>query len=112
MNIEDVRDYCLQKENVTESLPFDEDTLVYKTNEKIFLILSLSKIPPFFNVKTNPEWSEELREHYPQITAGYHMNKKHWNSVYCDGLSSELIQKLIDHSYDLVSPKKKIQKPS
>ena len=103
MNIEEIRNYCLIKENATESQPFGKDILVYKTNNKIFLILFLQKFPLFFNVKTNPEWSEELRENYSEITEGYHMNKKHWNSVYYEELPHHLILKLIDHSYNLVS---------
>ena len=103
MNIEEIRNYCLIKENATESQPFGKDILVYKTNNKIFLILFLQKFPLFFNVKTNPEWSEELRENYSEITEGYHMSKKHWNSVYYEELPYHLILKLIDHSYDLVS---------
>lgn len=103
MNIEEIRNYCIIKKNATESQPFGKDILVYKTNNKIFLILFLQKFPLFFNVKTNPEWSEELRENYSEITEGYHMNKKHWNSVYYEELPYHLILKLIDHSYDLVS---------
>lgn len=103
MNIEEIRNYCIIKKNATESQPFGKDILVYKTNNKIFLILFLQKFPLFFNVKTNPEWSEELRENYSEITEGYHMNKKHWNSVYYEELPHHLILKLIDHSYDLVS---------
>ena len=103
MNIEEIRNYCLIKENATESQSFGKYILVYKTNNKIFLILFLQKLPLFFNVKTNPEWSEELRENYSEITEGYHMNKKHWNSVYYGKLPCHLILKLIDHSYDLVS---------
>ena len=103
MNIEEIRNYCIIKKNATESQPFGKDILVYKTNNKIFLILFLQKFPLFFNVKTNPEWSEELRENYSEITEGYHMSKKHWNSVYCEELPHHLILKLIDHSYDLVS---------
>ena len=103
MNIGEIRDYCLIKENATESQSFGKYILVYKTNNKIFLILFLQKFPLFFNVKTNPEWSEELRENYSEITEGYHMNKKHWNSVYYGKLPHHLILKLIDHSYDLVS---------
>lgn len=107
MNIEEIRDYCLSKENSEEGFPFGEKYLVFKVNGKVFLILMLDKFPAFFNVKTAPQWSEELREHYPQITAGYHMNKKHWNSVLCEGLPQTLIKQLIDHSYDLVCKKKK-----
>ena len=103
MNIEEIRNYCIIKKNATESQPFGKDILVYKTNNKIFLILFLQKFPLFFNVKTNPEWSEELRENYSEITEGYHMSKNPWTSVYYEELPYHLILKLIDHSYDLVS---------
>lgn len=111
MDIEEIREYCLQKPYTTESFPFGTNSvLVFKVNTKIFLLYFLGKYPNFFNVKTNPEWSEELREHYPQITGGYHMNKIHWNSVISEGLPKELIIKLIDQSYDLVSKKKLLAK--
>lgn len=106
MNVEEIRNYCLQKENSDEGFPFDDSSLVFKVNQKIFLILFLNSHPAFFNVKTLPEWSEELRENHPKITAGYHMNKKHWNSVFFEDLDKDLVLKLIDHSYDLVSKKK------
>ena len=102
MNSNDILEYCLSKKGASESFPFDEETLVFKVGKKIFLLMSLEKIPLVINVKTNPEWSEELRELYPQITGAFHMNKKHWNSVTIEGLKSKLIYELIDHSYDLV----------
>jgi predicted DNA-binding protein (MmcQ/YjbR family) len=77
MNIEDLRDYVLSLKNVEESFPFGEDTLVFKTNNKIFLLVSLSSSPLQFNVKCNPEKAIELREEYSCILPGYHMNKKH-----------------------------------
>jgi predicted DNA-binding protein (MmcQ/YjbR family) len=73
-----------------------------KVDTKMFLLMPLEKQPLQINVKTDPEWSAELRERYPQITGAFHMNKTHWNSVMVDGLKRELIIKLIDHSYDLV----------
>ena len=102
MNIEAIRDYCLAKNGVTESLPFDDETLVFKVGNKMFLLISLEKQPTQFSAKADPEWSEELRIEYPQISGAWHMNKTHWNSVVCDGLKKELILKLIDHSYDLI----------
>lgn len=105
MNIEEIRNYCLLKENTSESFPFDDKTLVFKVKNKVFLLLFLEKVPCFLNVKTAPEWSEELREEYPQISAGYHMNKKHWNSVYFEELPSDLVLQLIDESYNLVQKK-------
>ena len=102
MDANDILDYCLSKKGVTESFPFDEETLVMKVGTKMFLLMPLEKQPLNINVKTDPEWSLELRERYPQITGAYHMNKTHWNSVSVDGLKKDLILKMIDHSYDLV----------
>lgn len=102
MNANEILDYCLAKKGVTESFPFDNETLVMKVGTKMFLLMGLERQPLGINVKTDPEWSAELREQYPQITGAYHMNKIHWNSVSVDGLKRELIFKLIDHSYDLV----------
>ncbi|WP_312765830.1 MmcQ/YjbR family DNA-binding protein [Epilithonimonas sp.] len=102
MEIEEIRDYCLHKKGITESFPFDNETLVFKVGGKMFLLISLEKHPETFAAKADPEWSEELRENHPQISGAYHMNKTHWNSVTCEGLKKELILKLIDHSYNLV----------
>lgn len=111
MDANEILDYCLAKKAVTESFPFDNETLVLKVDTKIFLLMGLERQPLSINVKTDPEWSSELREQYPQITGAYHMNKTHWNSVAVDGLKRDLIFKLIDHSYDLVfkSLTKKVQ---
>ncbi|MFC4163305.1 MmcQ/YjbR family DNA-binding protein [Epilithonimonas zeae] len=111
METEEIREYCLGKKAVTEGFPFDNETLVFKVGGKMFLLISLEKQPATFSAKADPEWSEELRENYPQISGAYHMNKTHWNSVLCEGLKKELILKLIDHSYDLVfkSLTKKLQ---
>ena len=102
MEISDIRDYCLAKNGVTESLPFNDETLVFKVGNKRFLLIPLEKLPTQFAAKADPEWSEELREEYPQITGAYHMNKTHWNSVECDSLKKDLIMKLIDSSYELI----------
>ncbi|KFF01000.1 hypothetical protein IX39_10375 [Chryseobacterium formosense] len=102
MDANEVLDYCLAKKGVTESFPFDNETLVMKVGKKMFLLMSLERQPLNINVKTDPEWSLELREQYPQITGAFHMNKTHWNSVSVDGLKRDLILKMIDQSYDLV----------
>ncbi|WP_124642199.1 MULTISPECIES: MmcQ/YjbR family DNA-binding protein [Amniculibacterium] len=102
MEAEEIRQYCLSKKGVTESFPFDQDTLVFKVGGKIFLLMALENHPIVFSAKANPDWSEELRERYFQISGAYHMNKTHWNSVLCEGLLPALILELIDHSYDLV----------
>lgn len=102
MNIEELRDYCLKKRAVTEGFPFGEDTLVFKIEEKIFLLISLSQ-GNRFNVKCDPERAIEWREQYEEIQPGYHMNKKHWNTVFMDGrLTFRQLQEIIDHSYDMV----------
>ena len=105
MNIEELRDYVLQKPSVTEGFPFGEDTLVFKVQEKIFLLTGLESNPLQFNVKCNPDKAIELREEYPEsVLPGYHMNKKHWNTVIVDGvLSRRQLQEMIDHSYALVA---------
>lgn len=102
MDANEILDYCLTKKGVTETFPFDNETLVMKVGTKMFLLMPLEKQPLNINVKTDPEWSAELREQYPQITGAFHMNKTHWNSVMTDGLKRELILKMIDQSYDLV----------
>lgn len=111
MDANEILDYCLAKKAVTESFPFDNETLVLKVDTKMFLLMALERQPLSINVKTDPEWSAELREQYHQITGAYHMNKTHWNSVVVNGLKRDLILKLIDHSYDLVfkSLTKKVQ---
>lgn len=102
MNIEELRDYCLQKNGVTEGFPFGEDTLVFKVGEKLFLLTSLTEANRF-NVKCDPELAVELRERYNEVKPGYHMNKVHWNTVYMDGnLTIKQLREMIDHSYDLV----------
>lgn len=102
MDANEILDYCLAKKGVTETFPFDNETLVMKVGTKMFLLMGLERQPLGINVKTDPEWSAELREQYPQITGAFHMNKTHWNSVSVDGLKRDLIFKLIDQSYDLV----------
>ncbi len=102
MEITELIDYCLAKKGVQETFPFNEETLVLKVGGKMFMLIPLEKQPLTISVKTDPEWSEELREKYPQISGAYHMNKTHWNTVVCEGLKRDLILKLTDSSYDLV----------
>ncbi|MEO6837404.1 MAG: MmcQ/YjbR family DNA-binding protein [Ginsengibacter sp.] len=106
MNIEELRDYVLSLKDVTEGFPFGENTLVYKTNHKIFLLVSITSTPLQFNVKCDPDYAVELRERYECILPGYHMNKKHWNTVIIDGtLTKAQLQQLIKDSHSLVAPK-------
>ncbi len=102
MNVEDLRAYCLEKRGTTESFPFDADTLVLKVSNKIFAIIPLDRGNQIA-LKCDPARALELREEWEEITAAYHMNKQHWNSVQTEGrLSSQLIRSMIDHSYELI----------
>jgi predicted DNA-binding protein (MmcQ/YjbR family) len=102
LNIEELRDYCLQKPGATESFPFGEDTLVFKIAGKMFLLTGLES-GNSFNAKCDPELAVDLRERYTEVQPGYHMNKKMWNTVYMDGsLTRKQLCEMIDHSYDLV----------
>lgn len=108
MNIEELRDFALSLDNATESFPFGEETLVFKVNEKIFLLTSLNADPLSFNVKCDPDQAIELRERYASILPGYHMNKKHWNTILIDGtLTKKQLQDFIQDSYRLVLKKKR-----
>ena len=103
MDIENLREYCLSKPGTDETLPFGPDTLVYKVGGKVFLIVSLNEEDLRFNVKCDPDLALELREQYPCVQPGYHMNKKHWNTIIVDGsVSSTQLRQWIDNSYDLV----------
>ncbi len=103
MNIETLREYCLSKSNVEETLPFGPDTLVYKVNNKIFLLTGLDEIELRFNVKCDPDKAIELREEFSCVLPVYHMNKKHWNTIVVDGsVSTKQLKEWIDHSYELV----------
>ena len=103
MNIEGLREYCLSKPGAEETLPFGPDTLVFKVAEKIFLLVGLDEQPLSFNVKCDPERAVELREEFPCVLPGYHMNKKHWNTIVVDGsVSTKQLKEWIDHSYALV----------
>ena len=109
MNIEQLREYCLSKPDTEETLPFGPDTLVFKVNTKVFLLTGLDSHPLQFNVKCDPDKAVELREEYPHcILPGYHMNKKHWNTIIVDGsVSNKQLEGFIDDSYNLVKGKKK-----
>ncbi|WP_027377242.1 MmcQ/YjbR family DNA-binding protein [Kaistella palustris] len=102
MDAKEILTYCQTKKGVEETFPFNPETLVLKVLGKMFLLMPLEKQPLEIALKTDPEWSAELREQHPQITGAYHMNKTHWNSVVCEGLKRDLILRMIDQSYDLV----------
>jgi predicted DNA-binding protein (MmcQ/YjbR family) len=102
MNIEDYRHYCLSKAGVKEEFPFDEQTLVFKVMGKMFALMDVDTFERV-NLKCDPDLALELREQYLGIKPGYHMNKKHWNTVMLDGsVAYEDLLKWTDHSYDLV----------
>jgi len=107
MNIEEFRNYCLSKKGVTESFPFDEQTLVFKVMGKMFALSGLEHQPARANLKCDPERSLELRSSYDGlIIPGYHMSKIHWNTVELEmNIPHKLLLELIDHSYDLVVSK-------
>jgi len=106
MNITSFYEYCLSKKGVTEHFPFDEDALVFKVGGKIFALTSLKKWEngnPTLNLKCNPERAEDLRNQYDGIQPGFHMNKKHWNTITINSdVPDSLVKELIDHSFDLV----------
>ena len=111
MNIEDYRAYCIAKNGVTEGFPFDQNTLVFKVMGKMFALANVDSFVSI-NLKCDPEMAIDLRERYHAVHAGYHMSKKHWNTVTVnDDASDELIYQWIDASYNLVvkSLTKKLQ---
>lgn len=111
MNIEDLQQFCLSLPEVEETLPFGPDTLVFKVQGKVFLLAGLDQSPVSFNVKCDPEKAIELREAYPAVQPGYHMNKKHWNTITADGsISTSLLKEWIRESYELVKPRAKKKK--
>ena len=102
MNIEDIRDFCISLPPTTEGFPCGDDYLVFKVLGKIFLITNLNKIPMSISIKCNPNWAVELRDEYTEITAGYHLNKKHWNTIEAEFLPNDFVIKMIKHSYNEV----------
>jgi predicted DNA-binding protein (MmcQ/YjbR family) len=104
VNIESFREYCLSKPAATEATPFGPDDIVFKVGGKIFAIAALMEVPPAVNLKCDPDLALELRDRYEQVRPGYHMNKKHWNTVVLDGVIPDReVREMIDHSYDLVA---------
>ncbi|MBK8955505.1 MAG: MmcQ/YjbR family DNA-binding protein [Saprospiraceae bacterium] len=103
MNIEEFREYCLNKPHVTEDFPFGPETLVYKVKGKIFAITGLNDERFKVNLKCEPEKAILLRDSYTEVQPGYHMNKKHWNTVDFEGrVGNQLLKEWIDHSFHLV----------
>ena len=103
MDVESLREYCLAKPGATEDTPFGEDVLVFKVAGKIFALASLDEVPARANLKCDPDLALELRDRYEQVQPGYHMNKKHWNTVeIVSGIPEPELRRMIDHSYELV----------
>ncbi|PAC28342.1 MmcQ/YjbR family DNA-binding protein [Flectobacillus sp. BAB-3569] len=103
MDIEQFREYCLSKKGVTEELPFGPETLVYKVMGKIFALTGLDSEVFTVNLKCEPEKAISLREEFSFIIPGYHMNKKHWNTVNFERTPTKMATELIDHSYEIVA---------
>lgn len=103
MNAEQLQAFCLAKKGVEECMPFGPDTLVYKVGGKLFLLVSLDSIPLQFNVKCDPDFAMDLREQHACVLPGYHMNKKHWNTILVDGtVSDKHLLHWVTDSYNLV----------
>ncbi|OIN57330.1 MmcQ/YjbR family DNA-binding protein [Arsenicibacter rosenii] len=103
MNIESLREYCLSRPAATESFPFGETTLVFKVGGKIFALTDIEAKPLQVNLKCDPELAAQLREEFDAVKPGYHMNKKHWNTVVIDGgIRDSQVREWVDHSYELV----------
>jgi predicted DNA-binding protein (MmcQ/YjbR family) len=106
MDIEILREYCISKEGVTESFPFGDATLVFKAGDKIFALVNLDG-DLSINLKCDPALAIDLRERYSSVIPGYHMNKKHWNTVMLDGsVRDKEVFSWIDHSYNLITGRK------
>ena len=103
MNAERFREYCLAKRGTTEDSPFGPEHVVFKVGGKMFALLAFEEVPPSANLKCDPDRALELRDQYEEVRPGYHMNKKHWNTVEIAGAIPEAeLRKMIDHSYELI----------
>jgi predicted DNA-binding protein (MmcQ/YjbR family) len=104
MDLAQLREYCLRKDRATERTPFGPDVLVFKVGGKMFALAALDEVPTRVNLKCDPDLALELRDRYEEVRPGYHMNKKHWNTVQIEGdIPDPELRKMIDHSYDLVA---------
>ena len=103
MDLAEFREYCLTKPGANEETPFGPDVLVFKVCGKMFALAALDEVPPTVNLKCDPDLALDLRDRYEQVNAGYHMNKKHWNTIEIEsGIPDIELRKMIDHSYKLV----------
>jgi predicted DNA-binding protein (MmcQ/YjbR family) len=103
MDVAEFREYCLVKPGATEGTPFGPDVLVFKVGGRIFALAALDEVPTTVNLKCEPDLALDLRDRYEQVRPGYHMNKKHWNTVEIDGcIPAVELRRMVDHSYELV----------
>ena len=103
MDLADFCEYCLRKPGASEEAPFGPDVLVFKVGGKMFALAALDEVPTTVNLKCNPDLALDLRDRYEQVRPGYHMNKKHWNTVEIEeGIPAVELRRMIDHSYELV----------
>jgi len=113
MDLGEFREYCLTKPRAREETPFGPDVLVFKVGGKMFALAALDEVPTTVNLKCEPDLALDLRDRYEQVSPGYHMNKKHWNTVeIASGIPDVELRKMIDHSYELVTkslPKLKVK---
>jgi predicted DNA-binding protein (MmcQ/YjbR family) len=110
MDLAEFREHCLTKPGASEEVPFGPDVLVFKVGGKMFALAPLDEVPPTVNLKCDPDLALDLRDRYEQVTPGYHMNKKHWNTVEIEsGIPDIELRRMIDHSYELVI--EKLRKP-
>jgi predicted DNA-binding protein (MmcQ/YjbR family) len=104
MDLATLRDYCLKKRGATEDTPFGPEVLALRVCGKIFALAPMESVPGQVNLKCDPELAVELRDRYEGVRPGYHMNKKHWNTVEFDGsVPDREIYRMVDHSYDVVA---------
>jgi predicted DNA-binding protein (MmcQ/YjbR family) len=103
MDLSELREYCLTKPGASEETPFGPDVLVFKVGGKMFALEALDEVAPIVSLKCDPDLALDLRDRYEQVRPGYHMNKKHWNTVEIDsGIRAIELRRMIDHSYELV----------
>ena len=103
MDLAEFREYCLTKPGATEDTPFGPDVLVFKVGGKMFALAALDEVPTRVNLKCDPDLALDLRDRYEQVGPGYHMSKKHWNTVEVEGgIPAVELRRMIDHSYELV----------
>lgn len=103
MDLAEFREYCLTKSGASEGTPFGPDVLVFKVGRKMFALAALDEVPTTVNLKCDPDLALDLRDRYEQVKPGYHMNKKHWNTIEIEGgIPAVELRRMINHSYELV----------